>query len=562
MRLATCFVVLWIAVATQQPAHAVYCLNDTDDWTGYTLIPVKYSSSLPPLLHHANGISWTEAEFTAEVRHVLQKINDYNNSRMPFLYFAGVAANETPEQNVIKFVPKPPNMCGFDATCNGGPANGCIITVARYNCSGPGTERFYEPFLLDYPANDTANTLTHELGHTLGLEHPGDCYPEWECSSLLCSVMSYNSGLQEENAWFIDDTDGFRAQYGGLSYDGVREHYERLSSSWYLLTSSAVPLRLPLPGLSDGAGGGSYMTMTSRGVNGSSVSFHRWVHSTQTWTSWGALPPRGVGGLGAAYTLSNNTGYFMFQETENDTVTDKRLNWTKLTGFSGSPPSYLGHADTTTRRHGIDGTFDPKSGKLVFVNRAVEVPGETEHWQAVVYLVDPATNTHLNGFALLDGPSLPLMVGDTPSVACAPSSVEFNCILVWEEAAQPGNSLGTHLHLMRSMQFKFTQFFGVWILVPTTPVAIGPTTSSAYIAYGRPEVTYRGPVGSSTAFEVVWADASSVLTRTPTRSMSKSTVETAAWHTLRTVPDNNLPRTSPSIGSAFEHTEMIRHRRP
>lgn len=137
-----CIVAAVITVCHRSPGATAFCTHPTDWWdpTEHALIPVKYSTTLPPLLRHADGTAWTAAEFKAELQHIIQMINDYNNSRMPRLYFAGTSSNEDQEENVIKVVPKPAGEAGWDASCwdqdTPGPEAGCLIRMPRYNCCG------------------------------------------------------------------------------------------------------------------------------------------------------------------------------------------------------------------------------------------------------------------------------------------------------------------------------------------------------------------------------------------------------------------------------------------
>jgi hypothetical protein len=135
-------------------------------------------------------------------------------------------------------------------------------------------------------------------------------------------------------------------------------------------------------------------------------------------------------------------------------------------------------------------------------------------------------------------------------------------MIVWEEAAQPGNDLDTKYHVIRSAQFYFLNYWGNWELHVADPVFVGPNPTTAYIAYGRPDVAYKGPTTSSSAFEVAWTVPAYGSARTYTYTMSKSASPTAAWSTLRVLPYDASHRTSAVVGAGGGWAELIRMYKP
>jgi hypothetical protein len=556
-----------LALLSISRAADAFCTHLTDWWptTQYSSIPVVIHQDVPANLRHKDGAPWTQGEFAAEIRHLLEKINASTGAPVPPLYLATPAftSSVAPEIHKIKLILKPAGACGFAASCGGGPAvGGCLIEIPRYNCTQP--DKVFEPFLTTYPVDDNSSVLMHEFAHVIGLRHPDECPPAPSCQTIVCDVAGATADVQEFNAFFIDDSNGLRQLYGG-SYIAAREHYERFSSSWNLLSSSSVPAHLPGAGASDSATDNSYMAFARRAISGQTVSFYRWVFSNLSWGYWGFLTRPGNGPVGAAYNQQGGKGYFAFQTAESNTYTDKSIEWTGLTGYSSNPTAYVG-AGTVTRRHGVDVAFEPRTGLLVAVTRATYVPNETQHWQILVHLINPSTNQVLRSFAMSDG-GQPLMAGDTPSIACGATSISFNCMLVWEEAAQPGNQLATRYHVMRSVQFAPSNTFGFWTLTfGSQPISVGPSTSSGYIAYGRPSVTYKGPAGAPDAYLVSWSSPYSTTSSGPgsfNHTMYKSGSPTAAWTGLQTLPSSStIYRTAATLGAAGGAAEAIRMKKP
>lgn len=558
-----CVLAFVVLVPTGPRSAKAFCPN-----TGFvpytTAVAVEVSDQIAPNWRHRDGSTWTETELKFGIMRVIAIINDYNGGGHPPLYFSGFisqADSEITENNKIKFSLKSPGTCGWT---HFGGSGGSRIFVPRWDCDLPGGQANYNE-LFDREFNDqngvvSGGTILHEMAHALGITHRVDsppAPPEEQCNpgkdtclSAHCTLGDAGRDGQQMSEFFVDDQAWIRHIYGG--YGGTNDHLESWdNSSWLVLSGSAVPAHQPAPGLSDNATLSPYMVMNARYNLGDYNLKYRWVNTTQSWEYWYYDYNPGTGALGAAYDTSTGKAYFVQQSDTTPIESATNLQWASQTG-PGWPTYYTG-TEATTERHGIDAAFDPRWGLLVATTRAERVTGVTEHWQILIHLIDPATNQVITTKALGNWTD-PTLAFDTPSIACGPSSVSFNCIIAWADAGEPTAGLQVKKHVIRTMRFEYWSFFGSYILIADQPQVLG----SGYTAFSRPSVTYKGSVGSSSAFVIAWDNPIEGGPSNRQWTMHKSMAQGSTWTGLRAHSTNGKYKKAPALGAVNASAEFIR----
>lgn len=541
---ATLALALVHARSAQADVGDWWCPNDAWNWSSRTVIPVWIHPDLAASLQHSTGVLWTNAELQAEVEMVLERMMMQAPSGLPPFKFMGFedpgtgwmdpAGNggDTPAPWSVSIRPnqclRGDHTCDLccptcnrccDATAGGvNDPDGIRIVLGRSagDCDPevPGTQPggSDEHWATDGDKDMIAGVLMHELAHTEGFAH-------WDASNLpicndpniapacndnpnqpaCCGEMQASGLATCETELEYADWDMVTSKYGAWENDGRYRRETANGATWTTLSAGTLQSGPMM------AAGRAPHAMPLVTTDGSTVKPHmwRWQRSSGIFADWGTEASIGpqFGQLAAAYkSLADMVIFYESPQTMTDTRKHGyfTVNISGGGGYNITPTFYID-------RHGVQGTFDPKSSYLIHVYRG---------WENQILL---------STSSLLSAPGTPTtpvaITGDankaayTPSIACGDASITYNCILVWMTAAD--YHTGATFRGLRWVQFNYNgssfTFSNVYQL--------------GYTMYGPPAVTYKGTTSSNGAFVVAFQNPGDCAF-----SLYKSTTTTNTFH--------------------------------
>lgn len=554
MRVAFYLLVAASSVLAARPAAAQQCLLPWS-WSSHSQIDVWIHPDLPANLKHDDGTTWTFDELRNEVEYSLGTLQENLPTGAPPFNVKTTASTYEWNERIPNAVHLVPDLY----SCPGGGTCGCTATAyipdqdVSPNAASDGIrvylkrsstgfkggvnqnlhdcQKEYEHFETSSAPHTLRGIINHEFIHVLGVFHYDDVDCPFDCTAEPCSCVGNTDAttLQSTNC-YLWEWQKLQAKYGDYSMSGTNRHRESSSgTSWSQLGTFPVNGSSPYFAVSSTYNSAPYMFAAFKYAPSLLPVAYRWVHSTQAWEYWG-FPAfvQLVGKMGASYDFQSPGiyGYLAWLQGETTSNVRKQIRldryssaWTATTATY--TPLYL-------RFQELSVAHDPRYNVEVIALRD-DV--------GTVYL--QTYNASTNSFSSLHntgGKSL-----DTPAVACGPTSITRNCIVVWADAAEAAT---THYHTFRWKHFRLTS---------STQVEFGVLKSHGYYLYGPPSVAYKGPTTSACAFMVSWKNPG-----TTYYTACKTTSESAGLtnQTSHSVGSGRWVN-SPQIGSAFEHAEQL-----
>lgn len=529
---------VWLAAPAEAEAYCTFGSGYASGWSGNG-IPVYIRSGAAGDFRHANGWTWGSYEFNQEVQWALHTMNGLLASDMPPLYYAGtVSCSDTngdgqywecAQPGGIVITSTAGSTCG--AWMSGSAGGGVMIHLE--NSSGCGA-RFDQWITPGVRSDLLSSMLHHELGHAIGLDHPGVCgggATDPACSAGVgwCATMGCPWGGDLECPdYYLDDILGAKSLYGHYQADGATHRESSNGSSWYSLgTSSAVHQMQWGAALSDHPGNDMFLATPDATQR---VDALAWDWPSISWTTMSDSSPFiHVGSVGAG--RDNTYRWAFFSGAESQSWIDDIQGHSRRTG-TGSPSSYLQWSNSN-RRQGVDGTWDPKSG------RRVQAYLNNNH-QIVLQTVDSTGSTWGTPITLSLG-GQPVVSFAAPSITCGPSDIARNCMLMWVEA-QPNN-----MHSARYAQFNITG---------SSSWSFGNTVDTGYVMYERPQVSFAGTNASGNfvmAFSTISVGGSEQTVITMRKGTAEYQYFGANWtHNVPSYGDVNY-----ALGSANGDAELV-----
>lgn len=508
----------WAASASEAHAYCTYGAGYASGWSG-NAIPVYIRSGSATDFRHANGWTWGSTEFSSEVQWALHSINGSLASDMPPLYYAGTVSCADSNGDGSYWECGVPNAIVISstagATCGawaaGSPGSGVMVHMENSTFCAARFDQWITPGVR---SDLLSVMLHHELGHAIGLDHPGGC-GDSPCTSDtgVCSTMFCGWGQDLECPdYYYDDIRGAKSLYGHYAATGVTQRESGDGATWYDLTVPAVVEKMQWgAGLSEHSSTDMYLTTSDSNQRVESLA---WNWTTLAWTDLSnASPWVHVGALGAGRDATQRWAFFT--AGGGATYVDDLQGHSRRTGAAG-PTQHLQWTNSS-RRQGVDGTFDPKSG------RRVQVYLNNAH-QIVVQTIEADGSTWGDPVVITQG-GQPVVSFATPSVTCGPSVIARNCMLMWVKAV-PNSS-----HTARWAQFEITG---------ASTYSFGSAVDTSYVMYERPQVAFAG-TNASGKFVMAF---STVVVGGNERSVITMRKGTAEWEHF----DSNWPHYVPSYG--------------
>jgi hypothetical protein len=494
VRTSLAFLVIAVVTSSTTAARAdagdQWCRQGFD-FTSLTAIPVYIHPDVAEELLDESDTAWTDTELQWEVQFAIERMMDEAPSGMPPMYFAGFEPAGTPwDSNPGQGkIALRPNHDDFLNQCtpheSGTFSTGTLIFLSNSTWSTCSVR--YQHW-HDTPSNNTYKPLlgvfTHELMHALGFAHADTCQVNTPpCTDnpgedQYCGWMSPGAGadLELTDAEFAD-WDALRTVYGPWENDGQFRVQSTDGSTWTTLSGGISSGPNAAAGV--GAGASTAIPILVTEAN-QAPHFWLWNSSGGAFTDWGQQQNSNNFGQTA---ISVGSGYYyaFFLSDVNENTSAKQPRYSYL-NTAGSPT--VVSTSQYASRQGVAGVWDPKSAKLVQAWRdkddkivmAITTPTGSIGTGAVPTALTGAANRAFT----------------TPSIACGPASLTYNCVMVWATAAaqQVDNA-----HVLRWVHFYVS---GTTLNFDSTIYSTGN------VMFGPPQVTYRGPTTSSSAFVVAY----------------------------------------------------------
>jgi hypothetical protein len=471
-------------------------------WQAYDRIPVWIHPDLADVyLEHDGGTMWTDDELRREVEFILERFMMQAPSGMPPLYFAGFEHAGTgwddPAGNGPGGRPGPGNIAvrpnlGIDDNPCASFQSGWVddakgvrlhMGITSGACTGFSEHWYYSRWAS--LQNTFGGTLAHELMHGLGFHHTDVCnttYPPCLDSSgeaQVCGLMDTHGLGSEYFELEYADWDALISKYGGWENDGRLRRESANALDWSTLSAGSFASG-PFAA-STWSWQSTLMPIVATDAATLDPHVWRWERSTGNFTDWGVPYSFGSqhGQVSVAYKFGYLFAFHGYGQSPNDARKHGRYSYaTAPNSWTTVYPSFEIH------RHGVTGTYDHKSDRLIHVYR--------DRDNRILLSTSTVTGEP-------SAPSMPVALDGaankaayTPAIACGDASIAHNCILVWASAAAHGS--GQQFRNLRWVQFFFDG----------TSFQFSNVRQSGYIMFGPPSVVYKGPSSSDAAFTVAW----------------------------------------------------------
>jgi len=530
--------------AAQPSRVAAYCLFP-NTWESYTSIPVWRAPDLDDKLRHDNGTVWNDFETDQSIMWVLAAANQYSNAHLPTLIYMGARSACTGDAcriaNAITIIPNEID-CDNEVDINYyTPAQGLLIRTTPSVAPCMNTWEHWETPAVDgtYVFN---GVLNHELAHALGLKHNMDCTP-LPCSTHPCAVADVDTSTTPEGlTLYRDDVLGLQSRYGAPAYyTRTMREFDSSTGTWWTMYPTDWPALQPLFSLSHSRDA-MRMFAAYRDPSTLRPRTAMWWWFPIDWDDWGT-PVTGTtqGHVGAALDPATGYGYSFYLLGETQAQVNKYFGYSRH--VSATSRANYQKTTPTTRRHGVMAAWYNSAGIMTQVWRATN--GAIQ-----VHVVHGSTFE--GPWSIVDANGNPARAMDTPSVACGPPSIYYNCVVAWADPAMAGS--GWHYHTLRWAHFGVFGGPGSYYLVQ------GPILSAGYLMHGSPVVTYMGPETSTRAFAVTWSTQIAQTADFEVWTMFKAASETASWWDV-TGHGGDRHRLAAALGSSNTDAELVWVRR-
>lgn len=528
---------LWAATPSQGHAYCTFGSGYANGWNG-NAIPVYIRSGAAGDFRHANGWTWSQGEFHSEVQWVLHTMNGLLASNMPPLYYAGTVSCsdsngdgqywECAQPNGIVITSTAGSTCG--AWMAGSPGSGVMIHLEN-SASCPA--RFDQWITPGTRSDLLTSMLHHELGHAIGLDHPGACTSSSDpaCTSAIgwCATMGCPWGGDLECPdYYLDDIRGAKSLYGNYAATTVAQRESGDGLTW-----SSLPVPSVVQQMQWGAAASNHTSNDMYLVSPDPtqrVSALAWDWPSLAWTSLSrASSFYHVGAVGAARDPTQRWAFFSGGESQS--WIDDVQGHSRRTD-TGSATPYLQWTNSN-RRQGVDGTWDPKS------NRRVQAYLNNNH-EIVLQTVDAGGSTWGTPVTLQLG-GQPVVSFAAPSITCGPSDIGRNCMLMWVEA-QPAST-----HSARWAQFNVTG---------QSSFSFGSMVDTGYTMLERPQVAFAG-TNASGSFVMAFSTVAVGGTQRTVITMRKGTQEYHHFGGNRTHSVPSYGDLNYALGSANGTVELL-----
>jgi len=467
-------------------------------WEGHATIPVYLHPDVAANLVHINGTTWTDDELVKELQNALETLQEQLPTRAPHFEFrgfsSGVAFNQLIPNalHIIPWLDNEPCSNHTTALMGSSPGAGTFITIKRsgsgfhrladgtlQNLNLPDCHKRFEHWLPTTPPDQHVlrGLLYHELMHNYGIDHYSAQHCEQlTCQASPCGLTHLHDGqtAQGNNPYFWDFSemvDLYGATSGITSLDKHETSTDGLG--WIARAVTNIPALVSLFSTTSNFNN-PHMFLAYRAPSTLAPRLHRFTPSSLTWADWGS-PDSGptMGLVGAADDdVGADVGVLAWLDNESKTDVMKELG---VARFSG-PNTFVKHAFGTNlvRYQGIALGYDQRNDVEVMAWR---------NGNGEVTLQTYNNGTFSNVFTLAGQ-----FAGDSPTVACGPSTLPFNCVVTWASVSTTGPSY----RVLRWMHFRTSSVGGV------ISIAAGDVSSvmeNGYFQYGSPSVGYLGLPG-------------------------------------------------------------------
>ncbi len=485
------------------------------DWLSKTSLVFKIHPGVAAEILDENGTPWTTAELELEVRYAIERLMDQAPSGLPPIYFGGYESSGTtwnappdgadivlrPNHNIDK------NQCtphqsgdssgGVHLHLSNGLFSGCPVRYKHWN---------------DPPASNTIKTLSgtfmHELMHGLGFLHSNACQTTLpSCTDnpgeeQYCGLMAGASDSEFAELEYAD-WDALTSVYDGWEGDGVIRRSSSDAVTWSTRAGNGL-LSGPNWGSGRGAGGSTAIPILAPELASQVPHFWLWNSVNDTFIDYGVAQIASNFGQ-VAMSIGSGYYYMFLMSAVNQNYSVKQPRY----AFVNSPNGAV-HVSTSqyASRQGVTGVWDPKTAKLIHAWRNRD--------NQVVMAISTPTSFIGTGTVPAALASDANKAFSTPSIACGPATLSYNCLMVWATAAAGPSD---QYHVMRWVHFSVS---GTTINFDSTIYQNG------YVMYGPPQAVYRGPTTSNSAFVVAF--------KNPGRcfyTLVKGTSTTSAFNTER-----------------------------
>lgn len=509
------FATVLLGAITPSPS-AAYCLWGAPPAVlGLSRIPVYVRNLTWTEFVHPNGTPWTSQELVSEVEWAIHIVNNSTSAATPPLYFGGFFSCNDSDYDGRYVECIQPNSITVVATRSGTAV--CVQQAGHYynvDSSLVELENSYDcdtrwsQFDGNHQFSDIlTSALIHEIGHSLGLDDQYQCTTAANpaCTDTYwgaCASMKFgrhSGSLAYE--YFIDDALGLRALWGTRGHIG-RLHSETTTAvTWTSLGTATTGTNAVRWG-SGASNNPSSTSMFLAHRDDTILKPHamRWNSSASSWTTYNQTSLyQHMGPVGAAEEPSHSSSFYMAGQTQTNINT-----YVASSRHASSSAIVRTLQPNRTRHSGSDGTYDPASGFRLQTYR-------DNSSRIVIQALDAAGTVVLTG-------TFSQTTSSTPSIACAPTGMSQNCILVYTKAVSGSQ------RYMTSFQFG--------ILTNGAPqyyFDVGSVVTSGHVALDRPIVAFLGTSAAGSFLVALRRPSNALSTHQGLFFVIKSTIPNDPW---------------------------------